>query len=336
MVPSQVSLVRAVAQSCGLDVAGVGSNDPQIAKECASIMHTSVVDDLRALLGSDKSTGQNDLVWLAHTGDQSPSQIELRSIQLAADRGVIVASCDPIPESVFQLPSDRHSQYPWQNTTTGRPLLSVGPTINRMISTHVQPTHLEDIGSIQSISIDIGTRTGDNSMRSLLFAACIALGEYLDTIEWVMCANAPGHCVASCKSVLGQIGSITISNRLGEWVWRCLLAGEHGHILLNGNECRRVIESGDVETLSATPAPPRTSHAESDKTLFGHSNADTLGVDLMSSFLRHAITSQMEMMLPAGAPTDVGGALALMHAMHLSAKTGQPETPRGICTTTGH
>lgn len=327
MHPAQASLVHAVAQSCNLTIAGVGSNEPQGARDCAVKLQTNPIDDIRSLLGSDNYAKQGDVIWIAANAEQ----IELRSIHQASERGVAVLSCEPIPTDVFRFSGEKYGTHPWQNSTTGRQSLAVGPLVHRAIKQVATEDHFEEIGDIQSVTVDLGCRAGDLTENALLFSACAAINEFLGVPEWVMCARNKHHASVACQTAQGQIGSLSVSNALGKWTWRCRIAGTRGHILLDDVYVARILSSGDTEVLRhADYVELERAQPNETTSLFELPSADKLGVYYVSEHIRNAIARQFNTNLPQYPPVDVGAALSLMHAISLSSRTRQPESPRSI------
>lgn len=97
--PAQAAWVRAAAAAADLTIVGAGSWAKGQSASVAAALHTSTMDDLRAMVASSET----DAVFIADAGDFGSRPEDLRAIAAARQRGIRLGSLDPIPQSVFDL-----------------------------------------------------------------------------------------------------------------------------------------------------------------------------------------------------------------------------------------
>ncbi len=101
--PDQLGLVRAIAACAGLHITGAGSPDATASAAVAGELGAQTVTDLRAAL----ATTPGGLVLLADAGVYASQQAHLRvdveELDTARERGVKVASFEPLPVALTHL-----------------------------------------------------------------------------------------------------------------------------------------------------------------------------------------------------------------------------------------
>ena len=97
--PSQVALVREIAQAASLDVVAAGCWANGQTGAVAGALNAAPAPDLRAMLASM----QGGTLLIASAGDFGSRPEDLRALVQAWQRGVRLFCLDPVPQSAFDL-----------------------------------------------------------------------------------------------------------------------------------------------------------------------------------------------------------------------------------------
>ncbi len=325
LTPAQTGFVSALADACGLTLVGAGSPIAGEGQAVAKALGVDPVTDLRSVL----TESECELVLLATPGEfgADPSSKDAEAVANARDRGVRVATLEPIPGRALDLGSSR-----WIAQGAGpHPIDAVRfiPLARYTSPLRSLPDLLEQLGSIRSVAIESWSNDSEGSLGARLFSAMELVNWLLGEAETIDAAYvSPGHgsgvhmlpgdtvrdlhgdMTANLRFPDGRAASIATSDQAGRRDFRLTILAAGGRVTVSNDELEWV--GPDGETIEK-PEP----HTPSK-----HGRA----VDACAEALKRLLDPNT----PADAPTDHGSIHAMMQAALLSARTGQGESPSTI------
>lgn len=296
--PEQAEFVRQVAERAGLTIVAAGSPEPSEGTRTAQALEVDAETDLRQALLRDGL----GVVWFATA---LPLSADER--RLVRERDVLVFSTEPRPSSLAD------ASQPGENETS-----FFVPLMRRSPGFLAARDVFESFGEVRCINIAFRGGRGHGTLFARLFDA-------MDTVEAICgqavqvdatlsgpTSSAPellsalrGHLTANLRFSENRGACVAVSDSAGRWFRGVTILGEGG--------CLR-IDDGSFEWIA--PDGSRTDHHESK-----------VGPDPVSIFAEQ-MRRRIDRLDASPPVVEMPIVLALCEATRLSARTGQPETPR--------
>jgi len=325
--PSQAALFARACERAGITPLVVGSSVPGASSGLASELGGEGVDDLRQALFREGL----DLALFAGGDERDLLVLDDRDLRKrCAEIGLRLATIEPWPPSVLRAGEDQRA-----GVRTGEVLFL--PRFRRTPGARSVDEALEAFGPPEMIGISFRSGPDQGSLAARVVdgmdAASWLLGEpetidasvrgprsragiHLEPSESLR--QLRGAASVHLRFADGRSAAMTLADNAGHWFRGMTLLGERG--------CLRVDEVGfewiDPEGKIVERAP-RERRGGGERSALDASDAFAAG-------LRDAIDPG-----GAGAPTDMIRPLAMAEAAMLSARTGQPESPRTILRMAG-
>lgn len=360
--PEQLPLVRAIGELTGLRFVAAGTGVPGRSGELAAALGAEPLTDLRNALASLKTP----LVLLASAdalGEARPAE-DAAVLRAAGERGVRVASLEPLPASIEELAASAGEL----ELEPGRPgAVSAWPVmVPRSCRARAVREVLElrpQFGTVHAASIEcvggpvhgtLGSRLADAMELALellgeperIDATCRASE---DPPALRAGARGSGATTDSLRGIHGDLGAhlryadgrcatVLASSRAAKWDVRITLIGEGGRVLRGGAESFEW-RSGSGELVDQTkPRRPKKGAAGAGSAGSALAAADPVIAELMQpGGLAAACAEQISMLLSGAAASTLGATgmdasrvLAMSQAALLSSRTGQAESPGTI------
>jgi hypothetical protein len=330
MAPEQIPLIHQVAEALSLSVVAAGSPLRGQSSAVAGAFGALAIDDLRAMLLSVEA----DLILIATAGSfaSGPRGDDVEAVLAAGQRGIRVATLDPVPASALDLASARWgipvgAGRPAIEVIRPIPLMRMGRTLRNAADV------LESFGHFRLLSIECWSRASEASLGAQIYSAMDALlwlmGEpetidaaYVSPIQGTGVHMLPGETLrdlhgdlsATMRFADGRTASLVLSDQGGRWNRAATLVGPSGRL--------RLFDDG-FEWLS--PGGEKIDHARPASAERGAAPTDhALGA------LADALSRLLDSATPDAGPTDHAAVLAMGQAALLSARTGQAESPATI------
>jgi hypothetical protein len=328
LAPEQIPLVHAVAARASLSIVAAGSPVRGQTSSTAATLGAQAVDDLRAML----LTTEADLVLIAAaaTFGSGPRRDDVEAIASAAQRGVRIATLEPVPASALDLNSAGWAspEVPGQGPLEAVkqvPLLRLSRTA-RMIS-----DVLESFGHFRMMSVEAWSGAAEASLASQLYSSLDAvlwlMGEP-ETIDAAYISPAHGsgvHLLAgetlrdlhgemslNLRFADGRAASLVLGDQGGRWDRSLTLVGASGRLHLTDNGFAWIGRGG--ERVDESPA-------QGGDAMDGGEH----GVAGIAEALSRLIEGTAE-----STRVDPAAVLTTCQAALLSARTGQAESPATI------
>lgn len=342
--PAQAALARAIIEHARLIVMGVGSSEAGRAEALAGELGGSPLSDLRHALSSCK-TNAFLILDPGDFGCASPAA-DAAVLRDAADRGVRVASLEPMPASLLDLVTDARAMGEEPAAGSIRQQWARFVPLGRR--TRPIPEVLEllaTFGPVRSASIRLFAATTEGSLAARLLDAMDLVLALLGEPETVEASLLPavaskgvylapgeslrgppalhGDLTANLRFAGGRAASLHLSDQSGPWTRHVALSGPAGRIDIHQHDFEwhapdsRLLDHSTrpVPNAPAPPAPPA---------------AFDLARDIADQLTSLLAVGSAEPGLP-----NFPRALALAQAALLSARTGEGETPNTISRMAG-
>lgn len=344
---AQLDLARAIARAARLNILGVAPAEPAAGSGAfaEAAAELPVLDEFRAALAK----AQGGLVLLL-----SPPvgfSIDAAQLESARDRGVRLASLEPMPASVLDLqdptlspaepmdagvvlgpgtgPAPASDGSPaFTPQATFCPLWRVSHPVRSLAEVVAQ------LGTIRTLLVESLAGAGEGSLGARLFDACDAAVWLMGQPDRVDAAYSPalrsrgvhvappqslaglsGDMTANLRYADGRCAAIVASDRAGRWSRCVTLLGENGRL--------KVFDDGFV-WFSLAGAIVDASRDESR--IRGGAAADPPH-RAAASAIADQLARLLDPHIPAPPPSDDVGVLATAGAALLSARTGEGESP---------
>ncbi|MEL6497651.1 MAG: hypothetical protein AAF937_05355 [Planctomycetota bacterium] len=307
----QVSLLSSVLNAANLRLVGAGGNG---GRDLAKLHNAEDENDLRSMIATTDAS-------LVIIGDPGPfadgsSTSDFRTLVDAGQRGVIIASLEPIPALSLHLTDPS-----WQDASdVAKERVAFIPLVRRGRALRRAHDLLGSFGPIEAVSIVTLGRSSEGSLGARLAGAADLLTILLGQPSTVLAAHTPGtddpatpetlrgfrgHLAATFRFADGTSASLFASDRAAVWSRSVTLLGPGGRIVADDSRVDWYDASGShVETMSSD-----------------HAIADTAAA-VIADDIRALLGDA-----PRAAPVDLAGVLATGHAALLSARTGHAEQP---------
>ncbi len=307
----QVALVARILDEADLQLVAAGGEG---GGDLARLRDAGTADDLRALV----ATTDAKLVLIGDPGPfaDGSSTDDFRAVINAAQRGVTIASLEPIP------PLSLHLNDPaWQQASdVAKERVVFAPLVRRGRAFRRAHDLLESFGPIEAVSIVTLGRSAEGSLGARLTGAADLLTALLGEPLSVDAAHTPGsddpptpetlrglhgHLAATFRFGEDRAASLFASDRAAAWSRTVTLLGPGGRIVADDSRVDWFDAAGLlVESMSA----------------------DHRGNDLAASIIADDLRAVLGE-APRSVPLDLAGVLATAHAALLSARTGHAEQP---------
>lgn len=357
--PGQVELVRAAADAAGITITHAGCPDPGRVREIAAALGCEPTDDLRSSLASTTA----DMLLLASpsgvgSAKAGASEAEVEALFACADRGVHVASLEPLPGSILHLPQDQSAiddggggmgvalgPEPSEEPVTGGSAMEWAAFVPlARLSKPVRDAGeiLAQLGPISMVGVQALCGPGQGSLGARIYDAMEVITWLLGSPDRVDAAYVPptaigrgravhalpgdslvgleGDLSANLRFADGRAASVVASNRAGRWNRTITVVGERGRLRFYDDGLDWISPEGTVLDSSRDSARVRGSaHTEAACA----TAARVLG-DQIARLLSAGGGS------PLDAPTNLGMVLATAGAALLSTRTGESESPETL------
>lgn len=311
MRADQVSLVTRILDGADLQLSVAGGEG---GSDLARLRDAERATDLRALI----ATTDAKLVLVGDPGAfaDGSSTDDFRTIIDAAQRGVTIASLEPIPPLSLHLTDPA-----WQDASdVAKERVVFAPLVRRGRAFRRAHDLLESFGPIEAVSIVTLGRSAEGSLGARLTGAADLLTSLLGEPMSVDAAHTPGsddpatpetlrglhgHLAATFRFDNGHSASLFASDRAAAWSRSVTLLGPGGRIVADDSKVDWYDAAGLlVETMTADHG------------------GDDLAAAIIADDLRAVLGEA-----PRAVPVDLAGVLATAHAALLSARTGHAEQP---------
>jgi hypothetical protein len=329
LTPDQIPLLHQVAVSTSLSVVAAGSPLRGQSNAVAHALDTLAIDDLRAMLLSAEA----DLILIASAGTfgSGPRGDDVEAVLAAAQRGVQVATLEPVPATALDLAGSG-----WNTPAVrGKPAVEVIrqlPLMRTSRSLRSAADVLETFGPFRMLNLECWSRSHEATLGGQIYSAMDSvlglMGEpetidaaYVSPIQGTGLHMLPGETLRDLHGDLsavmrfadGRTASLVLSDQGARWNRSATLVGPSGRL--------RLFDDG-FEWLS--PRGEKVDHARPESSQRGMPPSDHA-----LAALADAITRMLDGSSPERA-ADPAAVLAMGQAALLSARTGQPESPATI------
>ncbi len=336
---AQHALVRAVVLRAGLKVVAVGSPEQGQAGKLAEDFGAKPLDDLRNAIAS----AEPGLLLIAAPGDfaadPNTAQQEAQTLRSARDRGVKLATLEPLPASLLQLAAvsaktvspvalgpESGGEADELRTSLGE-WAAMAP-LSRLTSAAQEAIEaVVAFGPVRSATISCLGSSAEGSLGARLVDAMdlvLALLGEPETIDAAFTASDAARNLHPLpgESLRGLHGDMTANLRFGGGRAACIFCSSHAgryelaatligpggrlHLSLDGTEL--------IDAKGQRLDRPRTASGKSDD----------------GSPAVAPLVAQLDQIIRAGRPAglvDWPRVLAMAQAALLSARTGEPESP---------
>lgn len=339
--PDQVALARAVAEAAGLSFAAAGSPARGQATSIAGELGCPAIDDLRLAIATarlpapdaDASPDRASMVWMLDPGEfaASPGDDDTSALLAARERGVRVASLEPIPASALALggPGLAGEEPPPARATDSIRLVPLA----RFAAAYRNAADIvQSLVPPRLLVHEAWATPVEGSLGARLFAAMdlvVALMGEPETIDAAYVGPKAGalHTLPG-ESLRDLHGDLTVNMRFADARAACLALSNQGGrfsrgTTIIGNAGRlRVFEDGFEWT---DPAGQKLDESRPASRRRGSPPPDHAAATLAD-----ALSRLLEPGQPDAAPVNVESALVLSQTALLSARTGQAESPSSV------
>lgn len=317
--PRQIPLALALRERLGIEFTGAGTSIRGRAREVAQALGVEPSDDLRAALAESR----DQVVLLMDQTDLGTDlSADLRAIRAAIERGCQILSLEPIPASALDAAGE-----PGQ-TLADAVRFVPAPRATRVWRECADV--LDQFGPVRTAAVACLAHApgGDASLGAQLFAALDIVHAFIGEPETIDAAlsgpGAPerpgetlrglgGDLTANLRFPDGRSATILASDDAGRFMRSATLIGSGGRLRVFddgfewiGTDGRKV----DQQRPSAREDPRPRDH----------------GIDTLAD----ALARTLDPGVPPPPATGTRAVLEIAQAALLSARTGQPESPRTI------
>lgn len=346
--PEQAEFIRAACDAAGLAIAQAGTPVAGKSREVAEILGAEPIDDLRASL----ARVENALIVLGTTGGIDASG-ESESLLACADRGLSIASLEPLPASILEIragdfgTSDDDgmglSLGPEPAETpgadAGEELASFVPLARLSRSVRDAAEVIAQLGTLSMVSVQALSGIGQGSLGARLYdsmelvlwllgqpdrvdAAFVAppsaRGRGVHPLPGESLRGLEGDLSANLRFADGRAASIVASSHAGRWSRTITLVGENGRVRIYDDGLEWIGPDGRIIDATRDAARVRGS-AVTEKPIGAAVRA-----------LADQLTRLADPDRAPDAPTNLTAVLAATGAALLSARTGEGESPDTI------
>lgn len=352
----QVELVRAAVGVAGITITHAGCPEAGKVREIAAALGCEPADDLRTALASTKA----GLVLLAApggigSGRGGASEAEIEALFACADRGVRVASLEPMPGSILHLPQDP------SGIDDGAGMgVAIGPEPSEepiaggaasewatfvplaRLSKPVREAGeiLAQLGTMSMVSVQALCGPGQGSLGARMYDAMEMIAWLLGTPDRVDAAYVPptangrgrsvhalpgdslvgleGDLSANLRFADGRAASVVASNRAGRWSRAITVVGEKGRLRFYDDGLDWISPEGAVLDSSRDAARVRGSAQQE------------AAIAPAARVIGDQLARLLDAAGPVDAPTNIGAVLSMAGAALLSARTGESESPETL------
>jgi hypothetical protein len=337
LAPDQGDLVQAIAARLNLRITAVGCAEPGRRADLADRFNAQPLSDPRAALAATTAP----LFLFADPGDfgARAAHDDARVIRAAGERGVRVATLEPMPASVLELvaglepgqaPLDAGPRAQWAHPV---PLSRWTSQIREIIEI------LDAFGTVRAAAIHALGAPAHGSLGARLFdamdlvLAILGQPETIDASFVAAAAGQPLHAApgdtlrglhgdlaAHLRFADGKSATLLASNQAAQWERVVTLLGPGGRLRVYADGFEWVNPQGEKIDASRQRRIIRGASATVPPAVL-------------------AISDQLETLLQAGSAApgvpDYARVLALAQAALLSARTGEGESPGTILRMAG-
>ncbi|MFI4896430.1 MAG: hypothetical protein ACIARR_01240 [Phycisphaerales bacterium JB059] len=322
LAPDQAPGVRAVAEACGLRITSAGSPEKGKSGGVADTLGAEPIDDLRSAFAAAEA----DLILITSPGSFGAGDgPDAQSVLGARERGVRIASLEPVPASALELGGGG-----WTRSTHGvRPIdaIRVAPMMGFGRSWRDAADAIENFGPVRTLHVEALGRPEHGSLGARLHSAMGLVHARLGMPEMIYASsvgpiagvsrtvsddslrNLHGDVSAVLRYADGRAASIVASNQSPAWDHSALMLGEEGRLRITDDSMRwdhLSAEEPDEQQVAWAPALGQLGPFE--------------------RALADAIARLLDPRTPADVPVDHASVLAMSQAALLSARTGQGES----------
>jgi predicted dehydrogenase len=326
--PDQAALLADACEQAGVTPALVGSSEAGAAQTLASELNAEPAGDLRQALLND----QIDLALFAGADEADLAVLDDRDLRKRClDNALRILTLEPWPSSVLRAGDEQRA-----GARAGE--IAFIPRFRRAPGARAMDEVLEAFGPPELVGLSFRAGPGQGSLAARMVdamdAAVWLLGEP-ETIDASVRGPRsraglhlePGESLRQLKGAAsvhlryadGRSVAMTLADNAGHWFRGLTLLGEKGCIRVDEIGFEWIDPTGD--DLDRYPRERRGK--KGGATAFGASH-------VLSDALTRALSRA-----DAGAPPDLIRPLAMTEAAMLSARTGQPESPRTILRMAG-
>lgn len=333
LAPEQVGFVRAAAAAGKFRVAHAGSPVKGQSGHVAAELGCPQFDDLRATLAEVNAP----LVWLATAGDfgATGSEVDARAVLAASQRGVKIATTEPVPSSVLDL---RHAGWGvpgsgGESGLAGERLRYVGlPRLTRPWREGQEV--LAGFGTPRLVQVEAWSGLGQGTLGARLLGAMDLIASVMGEPETIDAAyvgprqtaglhSLPGETLHEVHGDLaatlrfhdGRAAVITASNAAGRWNSVVTLISNQGRLRFYDDGFEWIGPDGEKRD---------------EQRLVKRSRGDAGLTGLGARVAGEAIARLLDEHAADPGPVALGQVLPLCQAALLSARTGNPESPETI------
>jgi hypothetical protein len=346
--PEQADFVRAACEAAGLSVALAGSPTSGKSREIAEALGAEPIDDLRATL----ARAENVLVLLG-TPEGIDVTVDSESQAACADRGVSIASLEPLPASILDvrrgdpgLDDDEGMGLSLGPEPAETPGADVGEEWAAFVPLARLSRPMRDaaeiiaqLGTLSMVSVQAFSGPGQGSLGARLYdsvelvlwllgqpdridaayvAPSSARGRGVHAIPGESLRGLVGDLSANLRFGDGRAASIVASSNAGRWSRAVTLVGENGRVRIYDDGLEWIGADGRIIDASRDAARVRGSAA-----------TDTPIAPAVRA-LADQLSRIADIDRAPDQPTNVTAVLATAGAALLSARTGEGESPDTI------
>ncbi|MBL8763384.1 MAG: hypothetical protein JNM07_03850 [Phycisphaerae bacterium] len=339
ITPDQVDLLRAVSRAAQIPVLGVGTPDAGRASELGAALNAESFDDLRACLASASST----LVYLMAPAQfgADPEGSEARVLADARQRGVTVATTEPMPASVLQTLAPSAVLSP---AAVADPAAAWARTVP--LARHTRPVReameaLTAFGEVRAVSVSCLCGPAEGSLGARLFdaldlvltlmgdaalidAAYVArdAAKGLHALPGDSLRGLNGEISANLRFADGRAACTLASDQAGRWECVLTAIGPAGRMRIYNDGFEWISPKGD-KLDEARHRRPRRGPAMDPET------------PLSALIIAEQLARLLDGTVPPESSSTHARTLATAEAALLSARTGESESPGTILKMAG-
>jgi predicted dehydrogenase len=349
---AQIDVVRAACAVADIDITHAGCPDAASTRDVAAALNCEPADDLRAALANTTV----DLVLLAAPNSVGRSggvpTAELEALQSCEQRGVAVASFEPLPGSILHLPQDPGAidEELGMGVAIGpEPSEEPSPGGNASEWARFVPLArlskpvreageiLSQLGPVSMVGVQAFSGPGQGSLGARVYDAIEVIAWLLGTPDRVDAAYVPpasigrgravhalpgdslvgleGDLSANMRFADGRAASVVASSRAGRWNRTVTVVGERGRVRFYDDGLDWISPEGAVLDTSRDAARVRGS-SQTEAAIAGAAR-------IIADQLARMVSDETHI----ESPTNVGAVLSIAGAALLSARTGESESP---------
>lgn len=346
--PEQAEFFRVACDAAGLAIAQVGTPAAGKSREVAELLGAEPIDDLRASL----ARAENALIVLGTTAGVDASG-ESESLLGCADRGLSIASLEPLPASILDVRAGDFgagdddgmglSLGPEPAVApgldAGEELASFVPLARHSRSVRDAAEVIAQLGSLRMVSVQALSGPGQGSLGARVYdsmelvlwllgqpdrvdaayvAPPVSRGRGVHPLPGESLRGLEGDLSANLRFADGRAASIVASSHAGRWSRTITLVGENGRVRIYDDGLEWIGPDGRIIDASRDSGRVRGSSA----------------IEKPIGSAVRAVADQLTRLADPDrgpdAPTNLTAVLAATGAAMLSARTGEGESPDTI------